>query len=115
MRVRSIRHIAAGDVGEDRPRTANATSAQPSMALTEAEAAQFIGMSAAWLKKSRTKRFRGAIDAPPFIRAGVKRVVYRIEDLETWQERHLEHVGPGRPDDVANGLVIAEDTSQAVA
>ena len=70
---------------------------RPSTALTEAEAAQFIGMSAAWLKKSRTRRFRGVIDAPPFIRAGVKRVVYRIEDLEAWQERHLEHVGPGSP------------------
>ena len=107
MRVRSIRSIAAGDVGEDRPRTANETSTKPSTALTEAEAAQFIGMSAAWLKKSRTRRFRGVIDAPPFIRAGVKRVVYRIEDLEAWQERHLEHVGPSLTD--ASGDRLAPD------
>lgn len=77
--------------------------------VTEAEAAEFIGMSAAWLKKSRTRRFRGAIDAPPFIRAGIKRVVYRLEDLATWQERHLEHVGPSAADDEGNGPVIARD------
>ena len=107
MRVRSIRNIAAGDPREAGSWAANATSTQASTALTEAEAAQFIGMSAAWLKKSRTKRFRGVIDAPPFIRAGVKRVVYRVEDLETWQERHIEHVGPNHPNDASNGLAIS--------
>ena len=115
MRVRSIRHNAASDAGEDRPRIANVTSTQPSTALTEAEAAQFIGMSAAWLKKSRTKRFRGVIDAPPFIRAGVKRVVYRIEDLEAWQERHLEHVGPRRTSDAAVSAAGPTDCVQAIA
>lgn len=93
MRVRSIRNVAVGASAGERPATADATVMAPT-ALTEAEAAQFIGMSAAWLKKSRTRRFRSVIDAPPFIRAGVKRVVYRLEDLEAWQERHLEHVGP---------------------
>jgi hypothetical protein len=29
----------------------------------EAEATQYIGMSAAWLKKSRTQRFRDGVDA----------------------------------------------------
>jgi hypothetical protein len=72
-------------------------------------------MSAAWLKKSRTKRFRGVIDAPPFIRAGIKRVVYRVEDLTTWQERHLEHVGPSGPADAGNGLDIADGPSRAIA
>lgn len=115
MRVRSIRNIDTGDATENRPSTASATSAQPSTALTESAAAQFIGMSAAWLKKSRTRRFRGVIDAPPFIRAGVKRVVYRIEDLEAWQERHLEHVGPGRPDHAVDGLAIAADPRRAIA
>ena len=108
MRVRSIRHITAGEDREDPPRTANTTSTPRSTALTEADAAHFIGMSAAWLKKSRTRRFRGVIDAPPFIRAGVKRVVYRVEDLEAWQERHLEHVGPNGSDDAGNRLAISE-------
>ncbi len=115
MRVRSIRNIGAGDAGEDRPRTANATSPKSSTALTEAEAAQFIGMSAAWLKKSRTKRFRSAIDAPPFIRAGVKRVVYRAEDLKAWQERHLEHVGPDRMRDTAAAVTGPNECEQAIA
>jgi predicted DNA-binding transcriptional regulator AlpA len=115
MRVRSIRNIAAGDAGEARPRTANATSPKPSTALTEAEAAQFIGMSAAWLKKSRTRRFRGVIDAPPFIRAGVKRVVYRVEDLEAWQERNLEHVGPDRMIDAADAVTGPNESEPAVA
>jgi predicted DNA-binding transcriptional regulator AlpA len=114
MRVRTIRHIAASDAAEDRSRAANGMSPQPSTALTEAEAAQFIGMSAAWLKKSRTKRFRHVIDAPPFIRAGVKRVVYRIEDLEAWQEGHLEHVGTGGPDNEPNGLNL-RNPAQAIA
>jgi len=97
MRVRSIHDSGEREAGTDRPSmTANVTTPYPSRVLTEAEAAQFIGMSAAWLKKSRTKRFRGVADAPPFIRAGVKRVVYRVNDLEAWQSRHLEHVGPQR-------------------
>ena len=115
MRVRSIRNIGAGDAGGDRPRTANATSLKSSTALTEAEAAQFIGMSAAWLKKSRTKRFRGVIDAPPFIRAGVKRVVYRVEDLEAWQERHLEHVGPDRIINSADAIAGPKEFEKAIA
>ena len=94
MRVRSIRNIVDGEISKSDVTAQESTSVRRT-ALTETEAAQYIGMSAAWLKKSRTKRFRGVVDAPPFIRAGAKRVVYRIEDLDAWQERHLEHVGPG--------------------
>jgi predicted DNA-binding transcriptional regulator AlpA len=115
MRIRGIRNIAAGDAWENRPRTAHATTTKSSTALTEAEAARFIGMSSAWLKKSRTRRFRGVIDAPPFIRAGVKRVVYRIEDLEAWQERHLEQVGPSSADDAKIGSAISDESGPAIA
>jgi hypothetical protein len=94
MRVRSIRNMAEGEVENGNGAITERATGTPKTALTEAEAAHYIGMSAAWLKKSRTKRFRGVIDAPPFVRAGAKRVVYRVEDLETWQERHLEQVGP---------------------
>src|SRR3954462_751626 len=110
MRVRGIHNSGEGEPGKDRPSmTANATTPYPSRVLTEAEAAQFIGMSSAWLKKSRTHRFRGVTDAPPFIRAGVKRVVYRIEDLEAWQERHLDHVGPKRWDDKKMAATIPKE------
>jgi predicted DNA-binding transcriptional regulator AlpA len=115
MRVRSIRHAAAEEKGEERLSDVKAIDAKPTTALTETEAAHFIGMSAAWLKKSRTRRFRGVIDAPPFIRAGVKRVIYRIEDLEAWQERHLEHVGPGLRDDAVDTATPPGDSGQAVA
>ena len=63
-------------------------------ALSEAEAARHIGMSAAWLKKSRTKRFCHVVDAPSYVRAGARRIVYRLTDLDKWQEHHLESVGP---------------------
>jgi hypothetical protein len=115
MRVRSIRNVAAEEAGKARPSSENAAGMKPTTAVTEAEAARFIGMSAAWLKKSRTRRFRGVIDAPPFIRAGVKRVVYRVEDLEAWQERHLEHVGPDRADDARSGLDVPGEPGQALA
>jgi predicted DNA-binding transcriptional regulator AlpA len=113
MRVRSIRNSTAGEAADDRQSTATPAIVKPSTVLTEAEAAQFIGMSAAWLKKSRTKRFRGVIDAPPFIRAGVKRVVYRIADLEAWQERHLEHVGPSRAGEAAHTETIPQESAVA--
>jgi predicted DNA-binding transcriptional regulator AlpA len=95
MRVRSIRNIAADNVLNGSEAAPVVVNSAPKSALTEAEAAQYIGMSAAWLKKSRTARFRNVIDAPPFVRAGVKRVVYRVDDLDAWQDRHLETVGPG--------------------
>ena len=104
MRVRSIRNTTAGDVPNGKDTVPLVVNRAPKGALTEAEAAQYIGMSAAWLKKSRTKRFRGVIDAPPFIRAGAKRVVYRVEDLDAWQERHLEYVGPSNGEQSANDL-----------
>lgn len=113
MRVRSIRNIAERDV-EKAYGASTEPPSTPKTALTEAEAAHYIGMSAAWLKKSRTKRFRDVIDAPPYVRAGAKRVVYRIEDLDAWQERHLEHVGPGRESvDIAEATSIGDQIATA--
>jgi hypothetical protein len=60
--------------------------------LSEADAARYIGMSAAWLKKSRTRAFHMQIDAPAFVRAGAKRVVYRRRDLDEWLERNLHRI-----------------------
>jgi predicted DNA-binding transcriptional regulator AlpA len=64
--------------------------------LSEAEAARYLGMSRAWLKKSRTRRFCQTSDAPPYVRAGARRIVYRREDLDSWQRQHLESVGAGK-------------------
>jgi uncharacterized protein DUF2442 len=61
----------------------------PSEILSEAGAARYIGMSAAWLKKSRTRSFSVTVDAPAFVRAAAKRVVYRRRDLDEWLERNV--------------------------
>jgi predicted DNA-binding transcriptional regulator AlpA len=66
------------------------------VSLTEAEAAQYIGMSRAWLKKSRTTG--GSTDAPPFVRCGRRRIAYRRTDLDAWQSRYLRVPG-SRPTD----------------
>ena len=110
MRIRTVGNVErdnrhGGDSGV-------AVVKPPKAALTETEAARYIGMSAAWLKKSRTQRFRNVIDAPPFVRAGSKRVVYRQDDLDAWQERHLERVGPMRdhPPDYERELTTDDST-----
>ena len=56
MRIRTVRN---GDE-DTRHSSDNGVAAvtRQEHALTEAEAARYIGMSAAWLKKSRTQRFR---------------------------------------------------------
>jgi predicted DNA-binding transcriptional regulator AlpA len=90
MRVRSIQNRIErpAPVTEERMATPS-----PAAALSEDEAARYLGMSRAWLKKSRTQRFRTAMDAPPFIRCGERRIVYRRNDLDEWQRQHLEAVG----------------------
>lgn len=99
MRIRSIRNEANLETGRANQIIGDSTIREPKVTLSEAEAARYIGMSSGWLKKSRTQRFRAVIDAPPFVRAGAKRVVYRREDLDAWQERNLERVGPPRDSD----------------
>lgn len=89
MRVRSIRHAG---------QAAAASTAQPEtsvlpVSLSEREAARYIGMSAAWLKKSRTRRFRARAHAPRYVKAGVRRIVYRRVDLDEWQLQHTTSVG----------------------
>ena len=94
MRVRRVDTLGMNHTRQPSARDQDDTPAPSKHALSEAEAARHIGMSAAWLKKSRTKRFRQLVDAPSYVRAGARRIVYRLTDLEKWQERHLESVGP---------------------
>jgi predicted DNA-binding transcriptional regulator AlpA len=91
MRVRSISHL-------NRPMAATAPRPDadvPPASLSERDAARYIGMSAAWLKKSRTRLFLGTTDAPPFVRAGARRIVYRRVDLDEWQQDRVARVGQG--------------------
>jgi predicted DNA-binding transcriptional regulator AlpA len=72
-----------------RQTTEPASATWPAVSPNEADAARYIGMSAAWLKKSRTKRCREHSDAPPFVRVGTRRVVYRRADLDAWQQARI--------------------------
>lgn len=90
MRVKSIRRSDQANAKS----MAQAETAILPASLSEREAARYLGMSAAWLKKSRTKRFRSTADALPYVKAGARRVVYRCTDLDEWQIRHTTPIGP---------------------
>lgn len=49
-------------------------------AVTEIEAALYIGMSRSWLAQAR---MNGSPDAPPFLKIG-RSVRYLIDDLDRW-------------------------------
>ena len=91
MRVKSIRR---SDQATARSMAQPETAILPA-SLSEREAARYIGMSAAWLKKSRTRRFHAIADAPRYVRAGTRRIVCRRVDLDDWQLRHT--TSPGLP------------------
>ncbi len=66
-----------------------------SRALTELEAAHYIGMSRSYLAQSRMAGHReGQTPAPPFIKIG-RSVRYLREDLDNWLDSFykLEHLG----------------------
>jgi predicted DNA-binding transcriptional regulator AlpA len=54
-------------------------------ALTERDAATYIGMSPSWLRHARLRRDE---DAPPHVRIG-RAVRYRIADLDSYLEIRL--------------------------
>lgn len=70
-----------------------ATALPPTMC--ESDAARYINMSAAWLKKSRTSRFSREVGAPPFIRCGRRRIAYLRADLDSWLEARRQSPGSG--------------------
>jgi predicted DNA-binding transcriptional regulator AlpA len=89
MRVRSIRNMGQAPA----PSLALPETSILPASLSERDAARYIGMSAAWLKKSRTRRFRSRADAPRYVKAGARRIVYRRVDLDEWQLCHTTSVG----------------------
>lgn len=57
-------------------------------ALNEAEAADFLGISRSSLRKGRMNGTRANhLVPPPFVRLG-RRIVYLIDDLSAYLERH---------------------------
>jgi predicted DNA-binding transcriptional regulator AlpA len=64
-------------------------------ALSELEAARYIGMSRSYLAQSRMEGLRDSrTQAPPFIKIG-RSVRYLREDLDSWLDHFLklEHLG----------------------
>jgi len=56
-------------------------------ALTEPEAARYIGMSRSFLRQNRSIGVRGnRTPGPRYIRVGNRSVRYLIEDLDVWLE-----------------------------
>ena len=79
------------------------TSSHPSRALSEIEAARYIGMSRSFLAQSRMDGNRdNRTPAPPFIKIG-RSVRYLREDLDQWLNNFLklEHLGQNCANDSA--------------
>jgi len=52
-------------------------------------AAQYLGISPAWLKKLRLKAPDDpGVKGPRYIKIGKNTVLYRTEDLDAWLEAH---------------------------
>ena len=66
--------------------------------ISEKDAAEYIGMSAQFLRKSRMEGVRQNRTAgPPFVRIG-RSVRYDLSDLEKWIDAHRRAI-PGGYDD----------------
>jgi predicted DNA-binding transcriptional regulator AlpA len=65
-------------------------------ALSDPEAAHYIGMSISFLKQSRMNGDRGnRTPGPPFIKIGRRAVRYLVEDLDAWLLRYRREPGKG--------------------
>lgn len=68
-------------------------------AISEEEAARFLGISRSSLRKGRMPSRRAAqMSSPPFVKMG-RRVLYLVDDLEQWLQglRHdAERAGKAR-------------------
>ena len=60
-------------------------------ALTEADAASYIGLSRSYLRASRL----GRGDGPPYVRAG-RAVRYLLDDVDRWLEARRVETRKGR-------------------
>ena len=57
-------------------------------ALTEKQAAEYIGMSRSYLRQDRMNGLReNHTPGPPFVRKG-RRILYLIDDLDVWLEQN---------------------------
>jgi predicted DNA-binding transcriptional regulator AlpA len=69
-------------------------------ALSDPEAAHYIGMSVSFLKQSRMDGVReNHTPGPPFVRLGRRAVRYLREDLDAWLKEHRYEPAKGGSDD----------------
>ena len=60
--------------------------------LTDPDAAKYIGMSVAFLRRSRSEgRRANHTPGPPFIKIG-RAIRYTVADLDAWLEKHRREV-----------------------
>ena len=65
----------------------------PRRGLSEAEAANYIGMSRSFLRQARMDGRRlNRTPGPPFTKIG-RKVLYLRDDLDTWLEAHRQAEG----------------------
>ena len=70
-------------------------STTPRRGLSEAEAADYIGISRSSLRQGRMDGKREKrMPPPPFARLG-RKIVYLIDDLDTWLESNRQIIGDG--------------------
>ena len=72
------------------------TSHDVKRGFKEPEAANYIGMSASFLRKSRMDGDRNNhAPGPAYLRVGPRAIIYLREDLDLWLEQFRQH--PPRP------------------
>jgi predicted DNA-binding transcriptional regulator AlpA len=60
-------------------------STTPTRLLNERDAARYLGISPATLRKHRSMgTIPGKVEGPPWIKAGPRAIRYAIEDLDAW-------------------------------
>ena len=67
-------------------------------------AAQYLGVSEAWLRKARQDKA-----GPPYVRIG-RSIIYRKDDLDAFLEKHLN-----LPEDGVNEGIVSPNTNSSGA
>lgn len=66
------------------------TSALKRRGLSEAEAAEYIGMSRSFLRQARMDgKRKNRTPGPPYTKIG-RKILYLKDDLDTWLEQHRQ-------------------------
>jgi hypothetical protein len=67
--------------------------------LSEAETAQYLGVSRSTLRQARIGYLKGRLPTPPFVKVG-RKVIYLLDDLDRWLESHRQPLGTNKQSDL---------------